>query len=110
MPTSTPNILDIRLIAGAYDIASVLCSIPVSYLGSRPGSSKPRWLGWGAFIMGMGSFLFTLPHFASPFYDPSGSDSNMSLRYCLKTSPNGYPSYRPMDGRGCDVFSAVNTD
>ena len=49
-------------------MASVLCAIPVSYLGSRPGASKPRWLGWGVFIMGIGSFVFTLPHFVSPPY------------------------------------------
>lgn len=73
---------DTGLIAGAYDIASVLCSIPVSYLGSRIGSSKPRWLGWGVFIMGIGSFVFTLPHFGSPAYDPSVSTS--SLLVCLR--------------------------
>lgn len=75
---------DTGIIAGAYDFASVLCSLPVSYLGSRCGSSKPRWLGWGVFIMGVGSFVFTLPHFASPFYDPSGSDSTASVLYCLR--------------------------
>lgn len=77
-----PFPLPAGLIAGAYDIASVLCSIPVSYLGSRIGSSKPRWLGWGVFIMGIGSFVFTLPHFGSPAYDPSVSTS--SLLVCLR--------------------------
>lgn len=74
---------DTGLIAGAYDIASVLCSIPVSYLGSRSGSSKPRWLGWGVFIMGLGSFVFTLPHFGSPAYSP-GSSETASFFYCLR--------------------------
>ena len=27
-------------VAGAYDMASVLCSIPVAYMGSRPGVNK----------------------------------------------------------------------
>nr|XP_053651830.1 solute carrier organic anion transporter family member 4A1-like [Cherax quadricarinatus] len=71
------------LIAGAYDMASVLCSVPVSYLGSRPGSSKPRWLGWGVFILGLGSFVFTLPHFGSPAYNPSSSDFT-SILFCLR--------------------------
>ncbi|XP_069185956.1 solute carrier organic anion transporter family member 4A1 isoform X2 [Procambarus clarkii] len=74
---------DSGLIAGAYDMASVLCSIPVSYLGSRPGSSKPRWLGWGVFIIGLGSFVFTLPHFGSPAYSPSSSDLT-SILFCLR--------------------------
>ncbi|KAK8728947.1 hypothetical protein OTU49_008891 [Cherax quadricarinatus] len=74
---------DSGLIAGAYDMASVLCSVPVSYLGSRPGSSKPRWLGWGVFILGLGSFVFTLPHFGSPAYNPSSSDFT-SILFCLR--------------------------
>lgn len=42
------------MIAGGYDVASFLCLVPVSYLGGRPGASKPRWLGWGIVIMGVG--------------------------------------------------------
>jgi organic anion transporter 4A len=52
------------LVAGGYDIASFACLIPVTYLGGRPGASKPRWLGWGVLLMGIGSLVFTLPHFA----------------------------------------------
>ncbi|KAK3850220.1 hypothetical protein Pcinc_043064 [Petrolisthes cinctipes] len=79
---------DTGLIAGAYDMASVLCCVPVSYLGSRVGSSKPRWLGWGIFIMGVGSFVFTLPHFISPAYNPSSTTTTSggigSVLLCLK--------------------------
>ncbi|CAB3384981.1 Hypothetical predicted protein [Cloeon dipterum] len=58
------------IIAGGYDVASFLCLVPVSYLGGRPGASKPRWLGWGIVIMGFGSFIFGLPHFvAGPLRD-----------------------------------------
>ncbi|KAK4288573.1 hypothetical protein Pmani_038404 [Petrolisthes manimaculis] len=74
---------DTGLIAGAYDMASVLCCVPVSYLGSRPGSSKPRWLGCGILIMGLGSFVFTLPHFISPPYNPSSTTFG-SLLLCLR--------------------------
>jgi organic anion transporter 4A len=52
------------LVAGGYDIASFACLIPVTYLGGRPGASKPRWLGWGVLLMGIGSLVFTIPHFA----------------------------------------------
>ncbi|CAL4120916.1 unnamed protein product, partial [Meganyctiphanes norvegica] len=76
---------DTGVIAGAYDIASVLCSIPVSYLGSRVGSSKPRWLGMGMLFMGLGSFVFSLPHFLAPSYDPSGGDvSFTNVLTCLR--------------------------
>ncbi|KAF2357630.1 Organic anion transporter polypeptide OATP [Trinorchestia longiramus] len=57
------------IIASSYDVASLLVVVPVSYLGSRPGASKPRWLGLGLILMGLGSFTFLLPHFAVPAYE-----------------------------------------
>ena len=32
------------LIIGGFDIASVLLIVPISYIGGRPNSSKPRYL------------------------------------------------------------------
>lgn len=56
------------VIAGGYDMASFACLAPVTYLGGRTGSSKPRWLGLGVLLMGTGSLLFALPHFlVSPY-------------------------------------------
>ncbi|XP_049773044.1 solute carrier organic anion transporter family member 4A1 isoform X2 [Schistocerca cancellata] len=52
------------LVAGGYDIASFACLVPVTYLGGRAGASKPRWLGAGVALMGLGSLLFAAPHFA----------------------------------------------
>lgn len=60
------------LVAGGYDMASFLCLVPVTYLGGRRGASKPRWLGFGVVIMGLGSLLFALPHFAAPMYSAPG--------------------------------------
>ncbi|XP_030021083.2 solute carrier organic anion transporter family member 4A1 isoform X1 [Manduca sexta] len=54
------------VIAGGYDMASFACLAPVTYLGGRSGSSKPRWLGLGVLLMGTGSLLFALPHFLVP--------------------------------------------
>lgn len=59
-------------IASCYDIASVLCLIPISYFGGL--GSKPRYLGIGVFIMGVGSLMFALPQFTSGPYEVVGKD------------------------------------
>jgi len=53
-------------IASGYDIASVLCLIPVSYFGGN--GNKPRWIVGGIFLLSLGSFLFALPHFLVDLY------------------------------------------
>ncbi|XP_078665171.1 solute carrier organic anion transporter family member 4A1-like [Branchiostoma floridae x Branchiostoma belcheri] len=70
---------DTGLIASCYDIASVLCLVVVSYLGGT--GRKPRWLGCGAIIMGLGSLVFALPHFLTPTYqyESIGMQSTCSI-------------------------------
>ncbi|KAH3747199.1 solute carrier organic anion transporter family member 4A1-like isoform X1 [Dreissena polymorpha] len=59
-------------VASCYDIASVLCLIPVSYFGGL--GCKPRYLGIGVLVMGIGSIVFSLPQFTVDAYkmDDSG--------------------------------------
>lgn len=67
------------LVASGYDIASFVCLVPVTYFGGRLGASKPRWLGWGVVIMGLGSLTFALPHFLVGTYRASSSTSNVCI-------------------------------
>ncbi|XP_027000792.1 solute carrier organic anion transporter family member 4A1 [Tachysurus fulvidraco] len=71
--TSIERRFDLRsyqagLIASSYDIAACVCLTFVSYFGGT--GHKPRWLGWGVFIMALGSIVFALPHFTTPPYQP----------------------------------------
>ncbi|XP_028034167.1 solute carrier organic anion transporter family member 4A1-like isoform X1 [Bombyx mandarina] len=81
------------VIAGGYDMASFACLAPVTYLGGRSGSSKPRWLGWGVLLMGTGSLLFALPHFLVPPHRVANEDAddicvlNRTLDRCEEDTP-----------------------
>lgn len=39
----------------------------VTYIGGR--YNKIKWIAFGAVLMSIGSFLFTVPHFGAPVYD-----------------------------------------
>ncbi|PKU31390.1 solute carrier organic anion transporter family member 4a1 [Limosa lapponica baueri] len=70
--TSIERRFDLRsyqsgLIASSYDIAACLCLTFVSYFGGN--GHKPRWLGWGVLVMGLGSLVFSLPHFTTGRYE-----------------------------------------
>ncbi|NXC02455.1 SO4C1 protein, partial [Orthonyx spaldingii] len=54
------------LISASYDIAFCVLSLFVSYFGE--GGHKPRWLAFSAFMLGLGSLIFSLPHFNSGKY------------------------------------------
>lgn len=64
------------LVSGGYDIASLICLIPVTYLGGRPDASKPRWIAVGMIIMGIGALIFSLPHFIkkASYHDQTNED------------------------------------
>ncbi|XP_040315791.1 solute carrier organic anion transporter family member 4A1 isoform X1 [Herpailurus yagouaroundi] len=84
------------LIASSYDVAACLCLTFVSYFGGT--GHKPRWLGWGVLVMGAGSLVFTLPHFAAGAYEAEGAEglgtcrANRSL--ACRDRASGLSAYR----------------
>ncbi|XP_026520862.1 solute carrier organic anion transporter family member 4A1 [Notechis scutatus] len=76
------------LIASSYDIAACVCLTFVSYFGGN--GHKPRWLGWGVLIMGIGSLIFALPHFTTsqyevPFSEEIGTCSSNQSMWCSES-------------------------
>lgn len=65
------------LVASGYDIASFACLVPVTYFGGRAGASKPRWIGIGIALMGLGSLVFALPHILVGPYRATNAESNV---------------------------------
>ncbi len=51
------------VIAGSYDLGSLLAVVPVTYVGGRPGASKAAFIAAGMLVMGTGSLVFAAPHF-----------------------------------------------
>ena len=73
------NSIQSGLINSMYDIGTLLASIPVTYYGGRIGASKPKWIGAGLMIVSLGSLLWTIPHFVSPYQDQTQQDDMGSL-------------------------------
>lgn len=65
---------EIGVIVSCYDISAAIMAILVSYYGHH---HKPKWLGIGAFILGIGCFLFALPHVLVGRYEPGSSATNL---------------------------------
>lgn len=55
------------MLASSYDVAALVVTPLIRYLGGS--RKKPVFCAWGLFIMGVGFFVFVLPHFISPPYE-----------------------------------------
>jgi len=88
------------IIASSYDIGSLIVMIPVSYLGGRLGTSKPRWIAGGMLAMALGSLVWTLPHFSTDAYMPTlaGEEEDGPV-LCGTAGPPGLPG---RDGRSAE--------
>ncbi len=54
------------MVTSSYDIAAMILTPLISYIGGS--RKKPVFCAWGVFTMGVGFFIFILPHFVSPPY------------------------------------------
>jgi len=89
------------IIASSYDIGSLIIMVPVSYFGGRQGVSKPRWISVGMVCLGIGSLVWTIPHFATPAYNKHAEvndDGSSSAMLCI-------PGAEHEDGILCDQES-----
>lgn len=71
------------LVASGYDIASFVSLVPVTYFGGRKNASKPKWIGIGMIMMGLGSIVFSLPHFLVGKYRAVNVEANVCLTESL---------------------------
>ena len=55
------------MVTSIFDIAALIFVGPVSYFGAK---NRSRWLGIGMLTMGLGYFVFILPHFIIEKYEP----------------------------------------
>ncbi|KAM4050891.1 solute carrier organic anion transporter family member 4C1 [Anomaloglossus baeobatrachus] len=87
------------LISASYDIAFCLLSLFVSFYGQR--GHKPRWLAFSALMIGIGSIVFSVPHFTSGRYQFGRkynefceiSGNNTSLEHCTEKVGSGLSNY-----------------
>lgn len=68
------------LVASGYDLASFVCLVPVTYYGGRKGASKPCFIAIGLLLMGLGSLIFSLPHFLVGSYRATIAEANLCER------------------------------
>eukprot|EP00095_Tigriopus_kingsejongensis_P000424 maker-scaffold171_size289870-snap-gene-1.34 protein:Tk00424 transcript:maker-scaffold171_size289870-snap-gene-1.34-mRNA-1 annotation:"hypothetical protein LOTGIDRAFT_222876" len=89
------------LIAGSYDIGSMLAVIPITYFGGQLGSSKPRYISFGLVIMGLGSLVFALPHFITDRYQfvVEADGTSNPLDFCTNSTK---------DTESCDAQQFVS--
>jgi len=67
------------MITSTFDITVLVTVIFISYFGGT--RHKPKWLGAGVFIQGIGALLFASPQFISGEYD-IGKNANLSFEAC----------------------------
>ncbi|XP_066269957.1 solute carrier organic anion transporter family member 4C1-like isoform X2 [Branchiostoma lanceolatum] len=55
------------IVSASYDIAFVVLALFVTFHAGQ-GNSKPKWLAFGSFSLGLGALIYSLPHFTTGPY------------------------------------------
>ena len=63
------------MIISSYDIAATILTPLISYIGGS--RKKPLFCAWGLIAMGVGFYIFMLPHFVSPPLEATGRCTRM---------------------------------
>ena len=70
------------LIASSNDFLALFLVLFISFYGSR--RHKPRLIGIGVVVLGLGSIIFSLPHFFTGLYNYAGSSKCMIFKILFK--------------------------
>ena len=66
----------------SFDLSVLLCIIFISYFGAK--RHKPRWIGYGVVLQGIGALVFAFPQFIFGSYR-TGITGNLTLQACVLT-------------------------
>ncbi|XP_039272972.2 solute carrier organic anion transporter family member 4A1-like [Styela clava] len=84
----------IAVMSSTFDIAACITLPIVSYVGGK--GYKPRWIGSGSILIGLGALMYVLPHFVAPTYSSLHENvsecelSNMTMAKCSHSHNQNY--------------------
>ncbi|XP_078584310.1 solute carrier organic anion transporter family member 5A1-like [Branchiostoma floridae x Branchiostoma japonicum] len=92
------------LIVSSYEIGSLLVVVFISYFGGL--GHRPKWIGYGAFLLALGAALFTLPHYLAGKYDWEARDlkNRTEDSNLCKNTTNGNNNSECMSKSGDSIF------
>ncbi|KAL1123198.1 hypothetical protein AAG570_002285 [Ranatra chinensis] len=88
--------------SSAYDVASLLCMVPVTFLGGRRWAHKPRWIATGFLVMALGSLIFISPVFIRQVIHQTNLPRSFDL--CRNTQTKETPEQRCRETHGGSEF------
>ncbi len=85
------------LVISCYDIGTLVVVFS-SYYGGKQGSHRPKWIAYSAYLMALGSLIFTIPHFIGGHYHADFfSDTQDGLPMCNLTASTSNQTAEDLD-------------